>query len=211
MRRNDAWRRRSGPDAGGVPGPAPGRSGGFTLVEVLVALAIISLTLFTLLVAVNDSLRKSYTASRYRTARLLAEEKMGEVYMGLIGNEMGREMGTFEREYDSEGGYPDVRWELLVNEHEWNLETTSDTTLAEEDEEEPQLLRRVRLRTWFEGFEGTSEGEVNLEAFLPFYGEASETGATGDEASEDFSDQGTLDPVDQPATEPAAPPAVEGR
>jgi type II secretion system protein I len=154
---------------------------GFTLVEVLVALAIISLVLFSLLVAVNDSLVRSYTCSRYRTARLLADEKMGEVYMGLLGNEVGSEWGTFEREYDQEHGYPDVHWELTVSEYEWTLQSTSDTTLDEEQEtEEPVLLRQVRLRTWFDGFEGNQEGEVKLVAFLPFYGESSGESGTGD-------------------------------
>ena len=66
-------------------------------------------------------------------------------------------------------------WETVIQ--EWEIQSESDEDAAydpEIDEREPIKLRHVRLRVWFEGFEGDEEGEITLHTYLPYGGGADE-------------------------------------
>jgi len=89
------------------------RAGGFTLLEVMVALAILAAALLTISQIVSASLRNEVRAQRLDVATLLARGKMvalEEQYQrsGFKDFDDAAE-GDFEEE-----GHPDVKWRLEV-------------------------------------------------------------------------------------------------
>jgi len=70
-------------------------TGGFTLVEVLIAFAILAVTLTALLQAFSQGLRSMEVAEDYATATMLARSKMAEIGP-LIAVEEGELTGEFE-------------------------------------------------------------------------------------------------------------------
>jgi len=87
---------------------------GFTLLEVMVALAILSGALLAVSEIVGGSLRNHVRARELETATLLARGKMAEIEdrFEAKGFQTGEESdeGTFEEE-----GHPEVRWRLEVS------------------------------------------------------------------------------------------------
>lgn len=73
----------------------PSARGGFTLVEVLIAFAILAVTLTALMQAFSQGLRGLEVAQDYATATMLARSKMAEVGP-LITIEEGELAGEFE-------------------------------------------------------------------------------------------------------------------
>lgn len=69
--------------------------GGFTLLEVLIAFAILAVALGALMQAFSQGLRSVRLAEDYATAAMLAQSKMAEVGT-LIPLEDGEHAGTFE-------------------------------------------------------------------------------------------------------------------
>lgn len=86
---------------------------GFTLLEVLIALAILAVSLVSLYVAQGNSLLVSGTADRLTVATFLAEQQMtewqialeAEMAKGELSDEDKEETGQFEEPYS------DYRWE----------------------------------------------------------------------------------------------------
>jgi general secretion pathway protein I len=72
------------------------RTGGFTLLEIIIALGILSLVAAALMPALNGSLRLSSRAAGEREAVLLAESKLAELGAGRLepGSRSGREAGA---------------------------------------------------------------------------------------------------------------------
>lgn len=79
---------------------------GFTLLEVIIAVAIIGSTLAILLGAVNKNLVLASQSKNLSLASFLAQKKMGEIEIEGY-PEIGSEEGTFEEA-------PDFRWYLSV-------------------------------------------------------------------------------------------------
>ena len=94
------------------PGPRVG-AGGFTLLEIMVALAILSTTLVVLLRIVTNNVRATNHAKMTTAATFLARTKMVELedsilYDGFIEtNEF--KTGTFKTD-----GYPQFRWNTSI-------------------------------------------------------------------------------------------------
>jgi general secretion pathway protein I len=91
--------------------PAAARRRGFTLLEVMVALAILAGSLLTISEVVGGALRNHVRAHRLEVATLLARTKMAEVQAqyerkGFRDFDESSD-GTFE-----EDGHPEVRWSL---------------------------------------------------------------------------------------------------
>ncbi len=76
-----------------------GRRDGFTLLEVLVAFVILSVSLVALLRAFSSGIGAVGTAADYRTAALLARSKIDEIGPVIELTE-GRHAGRFENGYD---------------------------------------------------------------------------------------------------------------
>ncbi len=84
---------------------APGKSG-FTLLEVIIAVAIIGSSLAILLGAVNKNLLLASQSKNITIASFLAQRKMGEVEVEGF-PEIGNQEGSFE-------DYPEFKWYLSV-------------------------------------------------------------------------------------------------
>ena len=99
------------------------RSNGFTLIEVLVALTILSLSLAIIFAGFSDGLRGRRTAEDYQRATALAESKL---------NSMGIE--TILQEGHTEGRFNEhFRWEATVSpyhEESRNVENKYQTPMV---------------------------------------------------------------------------------
>ncbi|MDX1386829.1 MAG: prepilin-type N-terminal cleavage/methylation domain-containing protein [bacterium] len=89
---------------------------GFTLVEIMIALAILAVGLLALYTAQGNSLRASGNAERIQVASMLAREKMTERMME-INKDMAK--GSFPDDKTEETGefdppFEDYRWEYNV-------------------------------------------------------------------------------------------------
>ena len=86
-------------------------TGGFTLLEVVVALAIIA-TAFTALLGLHTQNLKTIARDRgYTEALFLAREKLAQVELQGV-PEPGFSSGDFEGKFPGE--YPGYRWEMSV-------------------------------------------------------------------------------------------------
>lgn len=87
--------------------------GGFTLLEVMVALAILASTLVVLLQIVTNNVRATNHAKLTTAATLLARGKMIDIEDGILENGFSTdnetEHGTFRDQ-----GYPDFRWDSSI-------------------------------------------------------------------------------------------------
>jgi general secretion pathway protein I len=89
------------------------RSGGFTLLEVMVALAILASTLVVLLQIITNNVRATNHAKMTTAATLLARGKMIDIEDVILENGFSTdnelEHGTFRDQ-----SYPDFRWESSI-------------------------------------------------------------------------------------------------
>ena len=96
-----------------MPGvePAQDRAAGFTLLEVLVAVAVLGLALVSLLGLHVRNIDLIARDQRVTEATMLARGLMAEVDAGPF-PELGLTDGDFELDYPAR--YPDLRWEREV-------------------------------------------------------------------------------------------------
>ena len=102
------------------------RRGGFTLLEVTIALAIVSVQLFVLMSVQANAGLQTYVAARYSTSTFLAREKMTEVRLLLeregFGDRDIEEEGDFEEfaleedDLDLEEAFEGFYWAYTVRE-----------------------------------------------------------------------------------------------
>ncbi len=81
---------------------------GFTLLEVLISLAIIAIVLITCLRAQNQSIRLYHLSRDMTTATILARQKMGEIELAGF-PELGEDEGDFEDKF------PGFSWQRSVS------------------------------------------------------------------------------------------------
>jgi general secretion pathway protein I len=112
---------------------------GFTLLEVLISLAIVAIVLITCLRAQNQSIRLYQLSRDLTIATILARQKMGEIELAGF-PELGEEEGDFE------DAFPEFTWRQRV----------SETPFEE--------ARRVDLSIIWK--EGTRERSVDLIAYI---------------------------------------------
>lgn len=96
------------------------KKSGFTLLEVMVALAILSIAVSTLLVIRNEAVDESIKAVQFRQLQNLLEQKMTEVISGVE----RRSGGDFRKE-----GFEFFQWD--VSERQKVLSTKSPETQKE--------------------------------------------------------------------------------
>lgn len=87
------------------------------MLEVMVALAILSLSVTTLLVIRNNSIEQAGKARELRRTKILLEQKMGEIVSGIE----KRKSGSFQEE-----GYQNYVWS--VDSKETKVRSSPDTT-----------------------------------------------------------------------------------
>ncbi len=118
-------------------------SRGFTLVEVLVSLAIIAIVLITCLRAQNQSIRLYHLSRDMTVATILARQKMLEIELAV---KLGEFPELGEDEGDFEDTFPGFSWQKSVS-----------TTPFEE-------ARRIDLSVIWK--EGTRERSVDVIAYI---------------------------------------------
>jgi len=97
---------------------------GFSLLEVLVAFVVLSLSLGIILQIFSLSTRITRTAETYQQAVLIAESKMGELLAQEF-IEPGRDDGSFDdRVHDGE--MMDMQWQTEVSDYEFPDDPTVD-------------------------------------------------------------------------------------
>ena len=84
---------------------------GFTLMEVMFALALIGISLATLLASQSQGLSLANEAKFYTTAAFLAQAKMAELEVADTGSLMS-DSGEFDEEL-----YPDYHWEVEIDQN----------------------------------------------------------------------------------------------
>ncbi len=100
-----------------TPPSPPARSGhasGFTLLEVLVAVAILSITLSSLLSSQMASLRATDQARQLSSVAFLAEGQLVEIEWELKQDGWGQDDQTFEGDFSDEG-WPNVEYVCVVD------------------------------------------------------------------------------------------------
>lgn len=104
-----------------APGVAPRRSGGFTLLELLLAFVVFALSFATVLEILSGSMRNTVRAREYTEAALTAQSVMDQV-----GLEIPLEAG-----FNANGESGDYRWEIEIFGYEGGAEGFSPVELAE--------------------------------------------------------------------------------
>ncbi|HEY2729288.1 MAG TPA: prepilin-type N-terminal cleavage/methylation domain-containing protein [Polyangia bacterium] len=109
--------------------PAAHRAAGFTLLEVMIAVAILSMTLVTLLSIVTSNIRATHHAKLTTTATFLARSKMVDLEDQVLENGFSTSdesaTGTFK-----EQGHGEFRWDSLIE----RVELPADAALKQRDE-----------------------------------------------------------------------------
>jgi general secretion pathway protein I len=92
--------------------PTPRTSGGFTLLEVMIAMAIVSIALVSLLALGNRSIGVNARLQKITQATLLAQEKMTdiEVRAATGGGQLDKEEGILEEPF------AEFRWRTAYEE-----------------------------------------------------------------------------------------------
>ena len=105
----------------GAGGPQRARSGGFTLLELLLAFMVFALSFATVLEILSGSMRNTVRAREYTEAALTAQSVMDQV-----GLEIPLEAGT-----SMVGEAGDYRWEIELFEYVESEENPHSVVLAE--------------------------------------------------------------------------------
>ena len=105
------------------------RDAGFTLLEVMIAVAILAITLVTLLSVVTGNIRATRHARLTTTATFLARGKMVELEDQVLENGFSTDdesaNGTFK-----EQGHPEFRWDSIIE----RVELPADAALKQRDQ-----------------------------------------------------------------------------
>ncbi len=124
------------------------KNSGFTLLEVMVAMAIIAIALTAVLGSQSQSVSLASEAKFSTTAPLLAQSKMAEIEMADT-NDLADDSGDFGEDF------PGYTWQLSVKE-----------AVFEEPENVSDRLRQVDLKiSW--GESGLYQYGIRLYRFSP--------------------------------------------
>jgi prepilin-type N-terminal cleavage/methylation domain-containing protein len=104
-------------------------AGGFSLLEVMVALAILAMSLVVLVGITTDNVRNTQHAKMVTIATFLARAKMSEVE-DLVLEEVFTENDQEEEGDFSDEGWPEIRWKTLIEKIELPTEIAQQTQEA---------------------------------------------------------------------------------
>ena len=147
-------------------GPRRDNRGGFTLIEVVVALGIVALAIVPLLIKNGENIQSADDTRTARHAWVLLAQKMAELEIDdtIFVDDGGTDAGDFGELDPIYEGYG------------WEYEITLDdvpTNDAENPEEEPTQIYRLVLTVTWDG------GKSALTMYKPLPEEASGGGGTG--------------------------------
>jgi prepilin-type N-terminal cleavage/methylation domain-containing protein len=129
--------------------PASRRASGFTLLEVMVAVAILAVTLGLLLQIVTNNVRATNHAKLVTAATFLARGKMVDVEDRVLDNGFSNsdesESGTFKDQ-----GYPEFRWDSAIE----RVELPTDLARKSQDQAHDQSQSAKDPMSMMSGFLG---------------------------------------------------------
>jgi general secretion pathway protein I len=125
------------------------RPSGFTLLEVMIAVAILSMTLITLLSIVTNNIRATHHAKLTTIGTFLARGKMIDVEDQILetgfSNSDESAEGTFK-----EQGHPEFRWDSMIE----RVELPPDAALKQRDEAQDKAKDSTSPMSLLSGFLG---------------------------------------------------------
>jgi prepilin-type N-terminal cleavage/methylation domain-containing protein len=149
--------------------------GGFTLAEVAVTLAIVGLTLVTLLQGLNTAKITSAHTRNQKLASELGRLTIGRVAAGLYREEL--DVGGYLSGTYAEDGYPEFQWEVLLGPEEFadpdddgyqsRFNNLVDFAGDDEDEHDEEPFERVQVRVIFPALRDFPNDLV-LELWIPW-------------------------------------------
>lgn len=133
------------------------KQSGLTLVEIMVAVTIISLAVSVILININRDFDSAIDSHNLRIVKMLATEKMEDVL--LFYNEADP-TETMDASGDfSEKGYPQFKW--TVEEEELNLTTDEEI----QDGEEDRIVYKITLTVTYKKKDAT-DAEYRLSTIV---------------------------------------------
>lgn len=126
-----------------------GEEGGFTLLEVMIAVAILSLTLMTLLTTVTANLRATRHAKMLTAATFLARGKMVDVEDQVLEQGFSTSDETADGNFKDQG-QPQFRWDSLIE----RVELPADAALKQKDEAQDKMKDAKDPMSMMSGFLG---------------------------------------------------------
>jgi len=139
------------------PKKSNNKQSGLTLVEIMVAVTIISLAVAVILVNINRDFDSAIDSHNLRIVKMLATKKMEDVL--LFYNSEDQSGGMDASGDFSEEGYPQFSWS--VEEEELNLTTEEEI----QDGEEDRIVYKVTLTVTYKKKDGT-DAEYRLSAVV---------------------------------------------
>jgi len=119
--------------------PRAGRKGGFTLVEVAVALVIVGIGMTFCLQALQTAKMQAAHTRNFKLARELAVMTLGQIEAGLYQEEV---QSGYTGSYAQEG-YPDFHFEIMLGEDSFEQEDYEYSSDAYHDSFEARRQRRL--------------------------------------------------------------------
>jgi prepilin-type N-terminal cleavage/methylation domain-containing protein len=109
--------------------PARRRAGGFSLLEVMVALAILALALVVLVGITSDNVRNTQHAKMVTVATFLARAKMAEIEDIVLKDGFTENDEEDEGDFD-DAGWPQIRWKTIIEKIELPADLAQQTQEA---------------------------------------------------------------------------------
>ena len=111
-----------------------GARAGFTLLEVMIAVAILSITLVTLLSIVTNNIRATHHAKLTTTATFLARAKMVELEDQVLENGFSTDDESADGNF-KEQNLPEFRWDSIIE----RVELPADAALKQRDDAQDKM------------------------------------------------------------------------
>jgi len=124
-------------------------AGGFTLLEVMVALAILAMTLVVLLEIVTNNVRATNHAKMTTTATFLARAKMVEVEDLVLDNGFSEDDESESGNFKDQGS-PAFRWEYMIE----RIDLPTDMARKAQDQAQDQSQNAKDPMAMMSGFLG---------------------------------------------------------
>jgi general secretion pathway protein I len=126
---------------------------GFTLLEVMIAVAILSMTLVTLLGIVTNNIRATHHAKLTTAATFLARGKMVDLEDQVLENGFSNSDESAEGTF-KEQGYPDFRWDSIIE----RVELPADAAMKQKDDAQDKMKDSTNPMSMVSGFLGGMMG-----------------------------------------------------